>query len=177
MASINIEFKARTANIDDLESKLLELDPVFIGEDQQVDTYFNVKSGRLKLREGKIENALIYYERPDTADSKQSDIILYPHTPDQSLKEMLVKLHGIKVIVDKIRKIYFIDNVKFHFDHVTALGTFVEVEAIDKTGETGIEKLREQCEKYADFFGIQPADYISVSYSDMMLGEKRQIAL
>ena len=82
---------------------------------------------------------------------------------------MLVKLHGIKVIVDKIRKIYFIDNVKFHFDHVTSLGTFVEVEAIDKTGETGIEKLREQCEKYADFFGIQPADYISVSYSDMMM--------
>ena len=172
MPSVNIEFKAHAADIDGLESKLLELDPVFIGEDQQVDTYFNVKSGRLKLREGKIENALIHYERPDTAGSKQSDIILYQHTPDRSLKDILVKLHGIKVIVDKIRKIYFIDNVKFHFDRVADLGTFIEVEAIDRTGEIGIDKLKEQCEKYAAFFHIQPADHIPVSYSDMILEKK-----
>ena len=171
MPSINIEFKARAADIDALENKLLELSPVFIGEDHQVDTYFNVSSGRLKLREGKIENALIHYERPDTAGTKRSDIILYQHTPDKSLKEILVKVHGIKVIVDKIRKIYFIDNVKFHFDHVTSLGTFVEVEAIDRTGEIGIDKLKEQCEKYAAFFNIQPADHIPVSYSDMILGK------
>lgn len=170
MPLINIEFKVRTTDIEGLERKLLELCPVLIGEDQQVDTYFNVSPGRLKLREGKIENALIYYERPDTANSKQSDIILYQHTPERSLKDILIKVHGIKVVVEKNRRIYFIDNVKFHFDRVAGLGTFVEVEAIDRTGEIGINKLKEQCEKYAAFFGIQPADYISVSYSDMILG-------
>jgi adenylate cyclase class IV len=44
------------------------------------------------------------------------------------------KVHGIKVIVQKKRRIYFIGNVKFHFDTIAELGTFIEVEAIDKDG-------------------------------------------
>jgi adenylate cyclase class IV len=96
----NFEFKVRTKNLVPLEKKLLELKPVFIGEDHQVDTYFNVSNGRLKLREGKIENALIYYERPDTPDAKQADIILYKHKPERSLKDILTKVHGIKVVVE-----------------------------------------------------------------------------
>jgi adenylate cyclase class IV len=110
----NYEFKARAQNLNKLEQKLLELNPVFRGEDHQIDTYFNVKTGRLKLREGNIENALIYYERPDIADAKQSAIVLYKHQPDISLKEILTKVNGIKVVVNKRRKIYFIGNVKFH---------------------------------------------------------------
>lgn len=174
MPHINFEFKARTKNLNSLENKLLQLKPIFIGEDKQTDTYFNVDKGRLKLREGNIENALIYYERQNVAGAKQSDILLYKHQPDQSLKDILIKIHGIKVEVKKIRKIYFIDNVKFHFDTISGLGTFVEVEAIDNSGniETDgyrIEKLKEQCRKYADLFEIKSEDYISLSYSDMIL--------
>jgi adenylate cyclase class 2 len=169
MATVNIEFKAKTGILQQLEDKLQTLNPVFIGLDNQCDTYFNVTAGRLKLREGNIENTLIYYERSDTPGAKQSDILLYHHQPDKALKEILIKTHGVKVVVDKKRKIYFIDNVKFHFDTIEGLGTFVEVEAIDKTGSAGIEKLKQQCSYYADFFEIKPADYMSVSYSDMLL--------
>jgi adenylate cyclase, class 2 len=169
MATINFEFKAKAENIDGLEKKLLTLDPKYIGEDNQVDTYFNVLAGRLKLREGNIENSLIYYERINTAGAKQSDILLYQHHPDKTLKAILIKVNGIKVVVDKKRKIYFIDNVKFHFDVVEGLGTFAEVEAIDRNGDIGIEKLKEQCNFYADFLGIKPDDYIALSYSDMIL--------
>ena len=169
MPILNFEFKAKADDIQDLEKKLLGLNPLFIGEDHQVDTYFNVPIGRLKLREGNIENALIYYERPDTAGAKQSNVLLYPHQPDITLKDILTKLHGIKIIVDKKRKIYFIDNVKFHFDTIAGLGTFVEVEAIDKSGKMGIEQLQHQCARYASLFNIQPSDYIPVSYSDLML--------
>ena len=56
----------------------------------------------------------------------------YTGIPDKTLKEILIKTLGIKAVVDKRRKIYFINNVKFHFDTVKDLGTFVEVEAIDK---------------------------------------------
>src|SRR5579871_172917 len=101
MPAVNFEFKAKAKNIHELENKLLELNPLFIGEDNQVDTYFNVANGRLKLREGNIENALIYYERENTGDAKQSDIILYQHKPDAALKEILIKVNGIKVIVSK----------------------------------------------------------------------------
>lgn len=169
MATVNIEFKAKTTKLDELEKKLQTLNPVFIGTDNQCDTYFNVPTGRLKLREGNIENTLIYYERSNTAGAKQSDIILYHHQPDKNLKDILTKVHGVKVVVDKKRKIYFIENVKFHFDVVEGLGTFAEVEAIDKNGDIGVERLKEQCDFYAAFLEILPQDYISYSYSDMLL--------
>ncbi len=166
---INIEFKARSSRIDQLENLLQQQHPEFIGEDHQVDTYFNVPSGRLKLREGNIENALIYYERENTSGAKSSQVLLYQHKPDPSLKEILVKTLGIKAVVDKRRKIYFINNVKFHFDTVNSLGTFVEVEAIDRDGNIGKEKLQSQCDKYAALFGILPEDYCTHSYSDMIM--------
>ena len=173
MAILNFEFKARTNDLEGLEKRLLSLNPLFIGEDHQTDTYFNVPTGRLKLREGNIENSLIYYERQNTADAKQSDVLLYKHAPDKTLKGILIRTNGVKVVVEKKRKIYFIDTVKFHFDFVEGLGTFVEVEAIDKTGDIGIERLKEQCFKYASFFEIRDEDYIAVSYSDLILSFPR----
>jgi len=172
MPTINFEFKAVATDLAALEKKLITLHPRYVGEDNQVDTYFNVAHGRLKLREGNIENSLIYYERTNTAGAKQSDILLYHHSPDKALKDILVKLHGVKVVVDKKRKIYFINNVKFHFDRVEGLGTFVEVEAIDTNGDIGIDKLKDQCSYYAEFFNIESSDYIAFSYSDLILEKK-----
>ncbi len=169
MSILNIEFKAATNKLAALEALLLQQNPVFIGEDHQIDTYFNVPAGRLKLREGNIENALIHYEREDTAGAKSSHVLLYQHQPDKTLKEILIKTMGIKAVVDKRRKIYFINNVKFHFDTVDGLGTFVEVEAIDKDGTIGKEKLQAQCDEYAALFGIGAADFCALSYSDMVL--------
>jgi predicted adenylyl cyclase CyaB len=169
MPILNIEFKARTTKLDELENLLQEHGPQFIGEDHQIDTYLNVAQGRLKLREGNIENALIHYEREDFAGAKSSCVLLYEHKPDKTLKEILVKTLGVKAIVDKKRKIYFINNVKFHFDSVEGLGTFVEVEAIDKDGSIGKEKLQVQCNEYAAMFGIADEDFCSFSYSDMVL--------
>jgi adenylate cyclase, class 2 len=169
MSHINIEFKAVTNNIDDLEAKLVTLNPKFIGEDIQKDTYYNVIEGRLKLREGNIENALIWYSREDFAGAKQSNVLLYKHMPDLTLKTILEKLHGIKVVVDKKRRIYFIENVKFHFDRVEGLGTFVEVEAIDNEGSIAKDTLTQQCNYYAKLFDIQPSDFIDKSYSDLLM--------
>jgi adenylate cyclase class 2 len=99
MQILNVEFKATSSCVNILEEKLNTLNPLFIGEDDQTDTYFNVPKGRLKLREGNIENALIYYERENTANAKSSSVILYKHHPDYGLKNILATLHGIKVIV------------------------------------------------------------------------------
>ena len=166
---LNIEFKARVNDIDLYEEKIKNLDAHFIGEDHQVDTYFNVPNGRLKLRQGNIENALIHYVRSNIAGSKQSDVLLYQHQPDDTLKDILVTALGIKVVVEKKRRIWFINNVKFHFDEVKDLGYFVEVEAIDKDGSIGIEQLTEQCNFYKTLFSIKNDDFIAESYSDMLL--------
>jgi predicted adenylyl cyclase CyaB len=128
----------------------------------------------MKLREGNIENALIHYERENTAGSKSSQVLLYQHEPDENLKALLIKALGVKAIVDKRRKIYFIDNVKFHFDTIENLGTFIEVEAIDKDGSIGATTLQQQCDQYAELFNIDAADFMAVSYSDMIMAKKDQ---
>lgn len=165
----NVEFKAKVTNWISLEQKLLSLEPIFKGIDHQVDTYFNVAKGRLKLREGTIENALINYDRANTADAKESNIILYQHEPNQTLKTILTHQLGVKVTVDKTRKIYFVDNVKFHFDVVEGLGTFLEVEAIDVDNNFTTEQLKEQCDFYVQFFELEPSCLLDLSYSDLIM--------
>ncbi len=166
---INVEIKARVKDIEETEQLLLKLSPQFQGLDVQEDIYFNVGEGRLKLRRGNIENALIHYVRPNTSSAKRSDILLYKHSPDENLLAILSEVLGVKVVVEKTRKIYFLDNVKFHFDQVDGLGSYVEIEAIDTDRKRTEKELREQCDFYTKYLGIQETDLISESYSDMLI--------
>ena len=171
MAHINIEFKARCNNPEKIKKILISRNADYKGLDRQVDTYFKVNTGRLKLREGEIERALIYYSRKDTKEPKQSDVTLFSIDSNSGvlLKEILTKSLGILVIISKQRGIYFIDNIKFHIDTVEELGSFVEVEAIDSDGTIGITKLQEQCQFFLKLFEISEEDLISKSYSDLLL--------
>ncbi len=165
---VNIEIKAKSNNQDKIREILKSRNADFKGTDHQIDTYFKVNFGRLKLREGNIENKLIHYNREDKEGPKLSEIILFKSNPDSTLKELLTKALGILVVVDKQREIYFVDNVKFHIDKVKELGTFIEIEAIENNS-IGKEKLLEQCQFYLDLFQISKEDLISVSYSDLLL--------
>jgi predicted adenylyl cyclase CyaB len=141
MAHINIEIKAQCKEPQRLRQLLNERGADFKGADHQVDTYFKAARGRLKLRQGTIENSLIFYERPDTAGPKRADVSLFrtDATGGKQLYETLTAAMEVLVAVDKQREIYFIDNVKFHLDTVEGLGSFVEIEAIDETGGIGPE--------------------------------------
>lgn len=169
MKHINIEIKAKCSNHEKIREFLESRGADFKGVDHQVDTYFKINKGRLKLREGNIENYLIYYERENKEGPKQSDIILFKSIPGSSLKSLLINANGILIVVDKRREIYFIENVKFHIDTVQTLGTFIEIEAIDENGSIGKEKLLKQCNEYLKLFNISGSDLISVSYSDLLL--------
>jgi adenylate cyclase, class 2 len=169
MSHLNIEIKARCANPQAIRDILRSQGADFRGTDYQTDTYFKVERGRLKLREGNIENALVYYEREDQEGPKQAQVTLYPTTPRSALKEILTQSLGILVVVKKQREIYFIDNVKFHLDTVDGLGTFAEVEAIDKKGTIGKAQLLAQCRTFLELLQITPDDLVAVSYSDLLL--------
>ncbi len=169
MTHINIEIKAKSNNQKAIREILKLKNADFKGVDHQIDTYFKVNQGRLKLREGRIENHLIYYQRKDKEGPKQSNVILFKSDPQSTLKELLIKSLGVLVTVNKKREIYFIDNVKFHIDKVENLGTFIEIEAIDTNGLIGKEKLLKQCQLFLDLLNIMKEDLISVSYSDLLL--------
>lgn len=167
MHHINIEIKAKSNNNERIRSILNNQNAEFKGIDTQTDTYFNTNSGRLKMREGNIENSLIYYERDNTSDAKESRVTLYKSTDSVNLKKILANAIGIMVKVEKQREIYFIDNVKFHLDKVTNLGEFVEIEVIGNENSTKAD-LTKLCQHYIDLFEIKTEDLLSNSYSDML---------
>lgn len=166
---LNIEIKARCEHQGIIRELLQERNADFRGTDRQIDTYYQVANGRLKLRQGSIENNLIHYQRPDQAGPKASQVHLYHPGKSEELNALLKAALGVKVVVDKQREIYFLKNVKFHLDTVKELGTFVEIEAIDKDGTIGADRLYEQCQYYLELFRIQEKDLLQNSYSDMLL--------
>lgn len=169
MPFLNIEIKANCNDASLVREYLLSNEATYKGLDEQTDTYFNVLKGRLKLREGNIENNLIYYERTNQPGPKNSHFYLIKVEDAKGLKEVLTKSNGVKIVVKKRREIYYIGNVKFHLDEVMGLGSFVEIEAGNMIGGLSQEALKEQCDFYMKEFGIKEEDLIDVSYSDMIL--------
>ena len=165
---VNIEIKARCADPTRVRQFLLEKNARSVGTDHQIDTYYRVPKGRLKLRQGKIENALIHYDRPDQDGPKSSQVTLSPVADGETLRNLLANALGVWAVVDKQREIYFIRNAKFHIDTVSGLGGFVEIEVIDQDGSIGQEILEQDCRMYMEALGIQEQDLLSSSYSDML---------
>jgi adenylate cyclase class 2 len=168
---LNVEIKARSNNAEEIRQWLLANGADFKGTDNQTDTYFNVSNGRLKLRQGNIENSLIHYVRSNQAGPKDSHVTMSKLANGTDMKQVLLKVFDVLVEVVKQREIYFINNVKFHVDEVVGLGHFVEIEAIDFDGSIGKEKLLSQCQQYMASLKILDSDLIEVSYSDLLLAK------
>jgi len=182
MAQKNVEIKARCSN-PQFVLDWLKAEPgiEFVGDDHQIDTYFDVEEGRLKMREGNVENALVFYRRPDQGGPKVSSVFLHHFTPGpgvriqtNTVKEILKQAIGEKVVVDKQRKIFWhaTQGVKFHVDEVVGLGSFVEIEVIDPTGEVPEKEMQAVCQDYMDIFQVMPEDLLSCSYSDLLLSDE-----
>ncbi len=169
MKALNVEVKARCADLGLARERLMRRGARSVGTDHQVDTYFLVPQGRLKLREGNIERTLIFYDREDESGPKTSNIELARVGEDTDIGPVLRKALGTLVVVDKVREIFFIDNVKFHLDTLARLGTFVEIEAIDTDGSRSRDALQEQCESFMNYLNIAGDALVQGSYSDMLL--------
>ena len=170
MQGINIEFKARMRDEKRVRAALETLHPRAAGTDHQIDTYFQIPSGRLKLRQGNIENALIFYQRQNTARVRPSRVLLCQFTDTgqtRALKEVLAAALGVIAVVDKVREIYYVNNVKIHLDRVRGLGKVLEVEAFVKKG--GLLRGRKQAKDMKELFGVLPEEILAQSYSDLVL--------
>jgi predicted adenylyl cyclase CyaB len=169
MKRLNFEFKARLNDDRHVRAALERLRARFIGTDHQIDTYFRVPSGRLKVREGRLENALIFYRRSNLPRARPSAVEMMLLPRRNSLRAILARALGTLAVVDKRREIYFVKNVKIHLDRVRQLGKFLEVEAISRTGD--VKKIRAQARQLQKLFGITAKDMVAESYSDLMLAK------
>ena len=170
MKHVNVEVKASCTDLSEARKVLKNNGAVRRGLDHQIDTYFAVPEGRLKVRQGRIENSLIHYARRDDERLRLSNVTRCD-TGDlgRNVKEVLARALPVLATVDKRREIYFIDNVKFHLDRVTGLGAFIEIEAIDLNGNGGVAMLRRQCDEFMALLDVREADLVRASYCDMII--------
>lgn len=164
----NIEFKARDPEPRRSLAVCSSVAAVDHGVLHQTDTYFSVATGRLKLREEDRSSSLIYYERPDQAAARESQYRILRVSEPKEMKAVLSAALGIRVIVEKTRRLFLLDNIRIHLDTVTELGTFIEVEAVaDERSDLSTER---RCARdLQTAFGIEDADIVKQGYADLLL--------
>jgi len=166
-AHVNAEFKARCSDPRDAVRRVRAAGGRWIGREHQIDTYYRIAEGRLKMRKTGSRSELVWYFRGNSLRSKRSDVLMLRLSDAASVKEALARDLGVKVVVDKIRRVYLKDNVRVHIDNVRGLGQFVEIEAVGRA--KNFRTLQKQAEEMARILGLHRSDLIRGSYSDLLI--------
>lgn len=169
MHHINVEIKVRVDALAPFRQRLEAMNAAYMGTDTQRDTYFVVPEGRLKVREGTIEQGIIFYNRPDQTGPKPSHI--ERTDPGKALAAVHTVLQAalpVDVVVEKTRSIYWVDQVKVHLDEVPGLGCFVELEAVDTDGTASESDLHAMCTDLMNDLNIPNNALVDRSYSDLV---------
>lgn len=167
----NIELKFRCSSLARARARAIYLGAKPKAMLHQIDTYFAVRSGRLKLREtrGARTATLIWYDRPNRIGSRSSHYRLIPVHEPAALKAALASALGILAVVRKRRELLLYDNVRIHLDRVQNLGNFGELEAVvGSTRSTNLQCSRKRLAKVIAVLKIRPTDVLAGSYAEMV---------
>lgn len=166
---INIEWKARVFDVGPVEDRLREIGATEAERTVQVDTYFDVPRGRLKLREGVRSGELIHYNREEGEAVRASHYERAPVADTRALRRLLDAALGVRGVVEKHRTVWLIGDVRVHLDRVRDLGDFVEVEAPVTEGDS--DAARSRAERLLDALGVTQEECIAASYIDLATGD------
>ena len=163
----NLEFKANCDSLDVLRQRLVDFQAKHRRTMKQLDTYFNVPQGRLKLREIDALGAqLIYYERADLAESRYSNYQVCDIPEPIAFKEIATAAWGVRSVVEKQRELWMFGDTRIHLDEVKHLGQFVELETVIHNQTE--EQAQREHQLVRDALGIKEEDIVSGSYSDLI---------
>jgi predicted adenylyl cyclase CyaB len=166
----NIELKATLGDPAAARAVSQRLGAQRLGTWRQVDTYFNARHGRLKLREMGPQAQLIWYLRADQHEARASHYLLVDVSDPAAVKAALAGALGVLVIVDKQREVFLWEQVRIHLDEVAGLGRFLEFEAV-LDDATGHEPGHAQLAYLMAQFALRPSDLIAGSYADLVAGK------
>ena len=164
----NIELKARLRELAPARAAVRELGAREAGVLVQMDTYFFVREGRMKLRETEGRGAeLIWYRRADETALRDSNYRIAEVADPGEMKEELAQTLGVRGEVRKRRELWLWENVRIHLDEVEELGTFLEFEAVI-TSDAEAVRSPERLGRLIAAVGIREEDRIAGSYSDLL---------
>jgi len=161
-----LELKAKVNSLPVVRMKLRDLGVCHVGTFHQIDTYYNVPKGRLKLREikGEKKAELIYYERENITGPKKSEVMILEIQKPESFKLLFQRVLTKRIVIEKNREIYKYKGTQIHLDYVKDLGTFIEFER----ETTDSEKDRKCLDELNKKLKIRYKDLIKDSYSDLL---------
>ncbi len=164
----NLEIKARSVDF----RKQSEIAKLLSGGEPEVihqkDIFFNVSTGRLKLRVFSPDSAeLIFYNRPDQQGPKISQYKISKTIDPEGIKNILKSAYGIRNTLIKTRHLYLIGRTRIHFDKVESLGEFIELEVVLSDSEQLADGEKE-LQKLMDQLGIKPDHLIDLAYIDLL---------
>ena len=132
----------------------------------QIDTYFQVGTGRLKLRESSSAKAeLIYYERIEGKGERWSKYYISQIKSPSTLKNLLGSALGTRIVVRKSRRLFFYRGARIHIDSVFRLGHYIEVEVIVKKSR---DEARSLLAEIIRLFNIEKDAIVTCSYADLL---------
>jgi len=132
----------------------------------QLDTYFEVPHGRLKLREEEGSRPhLIAYERPDRVEERESRYRIVDVDEPEGVKAALGAALDVREVVAKERRLFLWEGVRIHLDRVDGLGDFIEFEAVADAG-SDLSREEAQVARLREAFEIEDADLVAGSYCD-----------
>jgi cytidine deaminase len=167
---LNVELKARRADLDTTAARCRALGASDEGVLSQRDTYYAARSGRLKLREDPSRRSeLIAYRRPDDPAAAESEYLLAPVDAPAELNEALTAALGDPlVVVSKRRRLLLWQGVRVHLDEVDELGTFIELEAVlPDAGD--LATAREKVAQLRAELEIEDDELVAGGYADLLL--------
>jgi len=166
---VNIELKARLKDFDRAVQIASELQAEDCGAMRQIDTYFNARLGRLKIRQinGQASGQVVAYDRPDKTEARACQYDLAEAPDAAALAAALERALGIRCVVRKTRRLFLWKNVRIHLDQVEGLGNFLEFEAVLGPKDDPAEARRDLAALSARF-GVEREDILPASYGDMI---------
>jgi adenylate cyclase class 2 len=156
--------KARIRDSLQTENLLSGLKARYVGTDHQTDTYFKVEKGKLKWRKGNIENLITHYERISENGFEKTIVYRYDLNPSDKEIKTLFSSYATLAIIEKERKIFFLDNVKIHLDTTKDGKTFIEIEASDENDLRSLQELQHQCLTLKASLRIEDKDLMKTGY-------------
>lgn len=167
--SANLEIKAPVPDPVAFRVRAEGLATEIVGIDDQVDTYFRVPSGRLKLRESSLLGGqLVPYMRPNDDGPRRADYQLLPVDDPAGLKALLTEMLGLHCVVKKRREIWLVDNVRIHLDAVEGLGAFMELEAAFDGSPAAEAEQQKKVAYLMKELGVAEGDLIATSYEALL---------
>jgi predicted adenylyl cyclase CyaB len=166
--SSNIEVKAVVRDFSRIQKQAEALSDTPVEVIPQVDIFFKVTRGRLKLRVLAVDRGeLIYYERPDQDGPKRSDYHIAETADPEALKQVLDLAYGIRGSVKKTRYLYMVGQTRIHLDDVQGLGHFMELEVVLREGQSDAEGQMIAADLMQKL-GVEKTDLVEGAYMDLI---------